>query len=67
MDELKEILAKRVDWKGMLLEDIMDGVIKGKLDELVQKSENTIDDAVVNLVYPLLREEVAKYVEEKLG
>jgi hypothetical protein len=66
----KEVLFKILDEEGLksvILEDLMDGQLKAKLDELVASSENSIDDALVAMVYPLLREEAAKFLDEKLA
>lgn len=68
--DIKEILADIIDEDGLkrlVLEKLMDEVIKGKLDELVQKSDNTLDDALVSMIYPLLREEVSKQVDKLMA
>ena len=60
--DLKEILAKRVDLKGLVMEDIYDGLIVKKLDELAKDSENTLDDALLAMIEPILRD----YLEKEL-
>lgn len=65
--DIKEILADIIDEDGLkklALEKLMDGIVKAKLDELVQKSDNTLDDALVSMIYPLLRDEVAKQLDK---
>ena len=66
----KEVLFKILDEEGLksvVLEDLMDNVLKAKLDELAAGTENSIDDALVAMVYPLLREEAQKFLDEKLA
>ena len=68
--DVKEILAMVLDEDGvkkLALEKLMDEIIKGKLDELVQKSDNTLDDALVAIVYPVLREEVEKQIDKLMA
>jgi hypothetical protein len=60
----KEVLVKRVDVKGLLVEDVLRGLIKGKLEEIVKDTSNPFDDSLLTFVYPLLEEAVAKAVDE---
>jgi hypothetical protein len=65
--DAKEILSMILDEEGvkrLILEKVLDEVVKGKLDELVQKSDNTLDDALLSMIYPLVRDEVAKQVDK---
>ena len=66
-DEIIKILLKRVDVKGILIEDILKGVIYKKIDELVASSENSLDNAVAEMVKPLLSTELEKLVVEFLA
>jgi len=61
------MILKRIDVKGILVEDILNGVIYKKIDELVLKSDNTLDDAIAAMLKPLLSAEVDKYVAELLA
>lgn len=66
----KEVLFKVLDEEGLkslLLDDILDGKVKAKLDEMVADSENSLDDALLAMVYPVIREEAAKFLDEKLA
>lgn len=65
--DIKAVLLKRIDLKGLLVEDIMGDVIKKKLDELVAKSDNTLDDALVAMIYPELLKALEKFVDEKVA
>lgn len=66
----KEIAAKLLDEEGLrsfLGDDILDGVIKVKLDELVESSENSLDDAIVEMIYPVVKAAVMDYIDGKLN
>ncbi len=65
--EVAQLLIDEEGLKKLALEKLMDEVIKGKLDELVQKSDNTLDDALAAIVYPVLREEIEKQIDKLLG
>lgn len=62
--EWKEVLVKRVDVKGLLVEDVLRGVVKAKLEEIVKDTSNPFDDSLMTFVYPLLEEAVAKAIDE---
>lgn len=53
--------------KALLLEDVIDGVIKKKLDELVADTSNALDDALLGMLFPPLRKEVEKFIDAKLA
>lgn len=68
--DAKTIALKVIDEAGLrslILEDLLDGVVKVKLDELVAKTDNSLDDALVAMIYPLIREEVAKFFDAQLA
>jgi len=65
--DIKAMLLKRVDLRGLIVEDIVAGVIKSKLAEFVASSDNTYDDALYNLLYPMLEAEVIKQVDAALA
>jgi len=70
MLDAKAIALKIIDEEGLkslLLVDVADGVIKAKLDELVQSSENSLDDALVAMIYPLVRDAVEQFLDEKIA
>ena len=50
--------------KLFLVEDVLAGVIKSKLDELVADSSNTYDDALVGLLYPMLEEAIKEQINK---
>ena len=60
--DLKEIIRKRVDIEGLIVEDLLLGLVFKKLDDLAADSANTLDDAILAFVKP----EVEKYVREEL-
>lgn len=65
--DYKEIIAEVLDEEGLkrlALEKLMDEIVKGKLDELVQESSNTLDDALLAMIYPVVRDEVEKQIDK---
>lgn len=64
--DIKEVLLKRIDIKGLLVEDLMEGIIKSELDKLVAKTDNTLDDALVAMIYPEMVKAVEAFIDEKL-
>jgi hypothetical protein len=69
--DLKEIIKKRVDLEGLIMEDVLSGMVWKKLEELAADSSNPLDDAVLEFVRPLVdeyvREELKKLLESALG
>lgn len=61
--DFKKLLVDNVNFSGIIIDGVLDGIIKVKLDELVQKSDNTLDDALVAMIYP----ELKKAAEAKLA
>ena len=67
---MRDVIFKLLDEEGLksfILEDTLDGRVKVKLDELVASSENTLDDALLAMIYPVVRQEIADYLDEKLA
>lgn len=65
--ELAAVVLKRVDVKGLLVEDVLRGVVKAKLEQIVQDTTNTFDDAMFAMVYPLLEDAVVKWLDAELA
>lgn len=68
--DYKSVLSKLIDEKGLMsliMDDVLEGVVKKKLDELVLDSENKLDDALVGMIYPILKEEMEKFLSEKMA
>lgn len=68
--DIKPLLLKVIDEQGLkdvILKDLLDGVVKAKLDELAAASDNKLDDSLVALVYPMLREVASKFLDEQLA
>jgi hypothetical protein len=63
--DFKSMLLKRVDLKGLLLEDFLMTVVKAGLEDIVKKSDNKFDDAALTFVWPQLEEACRKFVDEK--
>lgn len=64
--DLKEAAVARFaePMKAFLAEDLLAGVIKQKLDELVADSSNTYDDALVGLLYPMLEDAIKEQLDK---
>lgn len=68
--DVKSVLIKLIDEEGLksfILVDLLDGKLKAKLDELVLASDNKLDDSLVALIYPMLRDVADKFLAEQLG
>lgn len=64
--EIGAILLKRVDVKGLICEDIMLGMVKEKLEEIVKDSSNAFDDAAFQMLWPLLEKGVSEGLDKLL-
>lgn len=64
-DELKKLVVASFNLKGFA-NGLVDGVVKNALEKVVADSSNTIDDALMPLLYPLLQAEAKKLIEEHL-
>ncbi len=63
--EALKVLAESVDLK-KLANGLMIKVVGQALDNVVAKTENTLDDSMKAMLWPLLEEEVKKQVDEHL-
>lgn len=61
-NELLLKVLSRIDVRALLIEDLLVGLIYKKIDELVLDSENTIDDAMAQMLKPLLQKELDKFI-----
>lgn len=52
--EIGAMLLKRIDVKGLLIDDLMVGFVKEKLEEVVANSDNKFDDSAMAMLWPLL-------------
>lgn len=64
-EELMKLLIESIDLKG-LANGIVDQVIQKSLEKVVKDSSNTIDDAIMPLLWPLLEKEVKELIEKEL-
>jgi len=65
--KLVEVVLKRVDLKGLLIEDLLVGVVEAKLKELAAKSDNSLDDALLAMIMPELKKSVSELVDSELA
>ncbi len=63
--DVKAVLLKRVDLKGLLIEDVLQGVIKAALEKFVKDTSNPYDDTLEAMLYPLLETAMTKFVEDQ--
>lgn len=63
--EVLEEVLKYINVEGLMTELLLDKVIFGKLDELVAKSDNTLDDALVAMLKPELKKALATWLAAK--
>lgn len=66
MSKISEMLLKRIDVRGLILEDIMIGIVKHELEKIVKDSSNSYDDAMFAFVYPILEDAAKKFIEDEL-
>lgn len=64
--EIVEMLLKRIDVKGLLIEDVLKVVIKRELEKLVLDSSTPFDDAMFQIVWPALEKALADLVDKGL-
>jgi len=60
----------KIDLKGLLIDWLLEHVIKVKLDAIVKDSSNPYDDMLLSYVYPLLKEAATKAatdLEDSMG
>lgn len=64
--EIIALLLKRIDLKGLLVEDVLQLVIKKALDKVVQDSSNPYDNIAMAALYPPLEKAIVEAVDELL-
>ena len=60
----KEMVRKRIDLKGLLVEDILVGVVEKAIDDLVADSSNLYDDMLAAALKPALRKAAVEQIEK---
>lgn len=63
-DQLREIALKNINVKGMAL-DILDDIIEEALQRVVDNTSNPYDNMIKDLLWPLVRAELARVLDEK--
>ena len=64
-EELLKLLIESIDLK-KLAKGIVNDVVKDALDKVVADSNNTIDDTLMPILWPLLAKEVNELIEKEL-
>lgn len=65
--EIKAILMKRIDVKGLLVEDLLSQIIKPALEKMVADSENKYDDMAMAALYPPLEKAIKEQIDSLLS
>lgn len=63
---IKKILVESIDLKKLSFA-LVDEALEPALKEVVANSENKIDDALVEIIYPVLEAELKKKLEEAIA
>lgn len=66
-EEIKKLLLKRVDLKGLLVEDVLQGLVKSALDKVVKDSSNPYDDIAMAALYPPLEKALIEAVDDLMA
>lgn len=65
--DIKAIVKKRIDLKGLLVEDLMVGIIEKALDKIVADSSNPYDDMLKAALLPMLKKELIGQIDKLLA
>jgi len=65
--DFKAMLLKRIDLRGLIIDDLLKNALHEVLADLVLRSDNTIDDAIVAMLEPLVVAEAEKRIDELLA
>lgn len=65
--DLKALLLKYIDVRGLLVEGLLAGVVKPALDKLVADTSNTLDDSLVAFLYPELEKAATAWIDAELA
>ena len=65
-EQIIEMLLKRIDIKGLLVEDFLVGFLFKKIDEKVASTDATWDDGLAAMLKPVLESAAAEFLDEKI-
>ena len=65
--EVVAMLFKRIDVRGLIVEDLLDAVLEPALDKLVKDTSTPFDDMAKQAVYPVLKQELIKALDAILA
>lgn len=65
--DVKALLLKYIDLKGLAIEGILKGIVEVKLRELAASSSNKVDDALVEFLMPQFEDAAVKGIEQLLA
>lgn len=64
---LIKMLLKRVDVKGLIVEDLFENILGAKLKELAAKTNTPIDDPIVAFLIPELSNALGEQIDKLLA
>lgn len=64
--DVKKLLMDSIDFEKLFFA-VIDEVLEKALMEVVEKTENKIDDAVMAMLYPIIEVEVKKLISAKVA
>jgi hypothetical protein len=56
--EAVALFLKRVDVRGLIVEDLLDKVLEAALDKLVADTANPVDNMLKDALYPVIKKEL---------
>lgn len=65
--KLVEILLKRVDLRGLLVDDLLKGVINDALDKVVKDTANPFDDIAKAATMPAIEKALSEYLDKLIA
>lgn len=65
--DVKAILLKRVDVRGLIVEDVLQGMVKAAIQKFVADTSFPYDDTLYNIIYPMIEKEVTTRLDEYLA
>lgn len=65
--EIGAILLKRIDVKGLIVEDLLTSILEPALKKIVEDSSNPYDDVAMAALYPPLKKALQEQIENLLN
>ena len=65
--DIAQMLLKRIDVKGLLIEDFLVGYLFVELEKKALETTNTLDDSLLLMLKPMLQKAADEFVDSKLA